>query len=127
MRKEKCIVFKTAQASKTIAYIERVCYNLAASGVLAYEKGLSAPLIEQLMELKGFQSPPTLSLLFLCVPYTQTDRFAVCACKNCAPLKIERKNYEAETKDTQSYGKAGQSHRIWQVFASQSGNQPPAP
>jgi hypothetical protein len=53
---------------------------------------------------------------------------AVCACKKryVTPYTTERKSHEAETENTQSHGKAGQSNRIWQIPAPQSGNQPPA-
>ena len=42
-------------------------------------------------------------------------------------LAKERKNHEAEVKNTQGNGKADSRYRVWQVSPSPGSNQPPAP
>ena len=38
----------------------------------------------------------------------------------------EKEDYEAEIENTQSYGQAGLSYRLWQSYAPQGRNKPPA-
>src|SRR6266581_6854928 len=44
-----------------------------------------------------------------------------------AGIEDRKKSYEAETKNTQSYGEAGQNNRLRQNYAPQSGIKPPSP